>query len=400
MKITYIKVVKKDARPKELFREGAKFAKIYPTSFGPLSFREIIYEGLRGFENESIPLPLYILSMELLLYREISLPHDTVRNPSREIRYAIESLKELDIIRSEKIEDKSFPFFNETLEIIRILGFTTSNLAKNFRKFKENLIELEKELFVDPRWIEENYPSLHYSELRDGKKLPSDYDIDVLEKEIFGRKIIKRKQILYNDLHLRQISERILESWYKNEKIKEFIRRENIEIPEYIEVRILAPRDFLLYSFPRVHFLILSLIYPKDINTIVEELKPYSKNTIMRILALLESYGIITSFKKGDIKYYNLNYLDAFMIARLQALKLINKMEEYIKALEMYRSGENISSIAMKSNLPPNVIYRLVNQLQIPKKYKIPQNIANILERAGILSESKRKRFEEYGLIS
>jgi hypothetical protein len=118
----------------------------------------------------------------------------------------------------------------------------------------------------------------------------------------------------------------------------------------------------------------------------------------MIILALLESYGIITTFKKGDIKYYNLNYLDAFMIVRLLALKLINKMEKYIKALEMYRSGENISSIVMKSNVHPNVTYRLVNQVQVSKKYKIPQNIANILERACILSKSKRKMFEEYGL--
>ena len=92
--------------------------------------------------------------MELLLYGEVPLPHhDIVRNPpSRQIRDVIESLQKLDII-SEKIEDKSFPFLNETLETIRILRFTTFNLAKNFRKFKENLIELEKELFVDPMRI-------------------------------------------------------------------------------------------------------------------------------------------------------------------------------------------------------------------------------------------------------
>jgi predicted DNA-binding protein YlxM (UPF0122 family) len=387
-KVVYIHLDRKVEDPRE-FIIGKKCA--FKTPYGKVSLAELAYTAIEALSEdfEYIPQSFFFVSLEVLLKKELTLPRDTLFNRfSTTLNHIIRSLKDQRIIST--ITSSASP---SLLSFYTFLGKTTHELAKNFRDFGKRLGELEKELFVDVNYIRKIYP-LH-DNLKNLQTLPSNKNIDELEK-IIGRKIVERERILPYDNALRSACEKILERWQENEKLYHFVKEKNIEIPKTIKAKIDAPRNVLLNAKFPVHFIILSLIYPRTFEEIQKE-TGYKSPIIKTSLSILCSYGIISTHKERGTTKYLLVSSHPYKIAHLKTSMLMKRYENYREAINMSHNSLNLSEIAKKLNISRSTLYGWIKEGKKP--YTINQNIANLLVKVGVTNEEKIKEFEKYGLV-
>jgi len=387
-KVVYLLLDRKVENPRELIRRKKC---VFKTLYGKVSLAELAYTAIEALSEdfEYIPQSFLFASLEVLLKKELTLPRDQLFNPfSRTLNSIIRSLKDQMIINT--ITSSASP---SLLSFYTFLRKTTHELAENFRDFGKRLGELEKELFVDVDYIRKIYPL--YDNLKNLQTLASNKNIDELEK-ILGRKIIERERVLPYDNALKSACEKILERWQENEKLYYFVKENNIEVPKTIKAKIDAPRELVMNAILPVHFIILSLIYPRSFEEIQKE-TGYKSPIIKNSLSILHSYGIISAHKERGTTKYLLESSHAYKIAHLKAWMLMKRYENYREAINMSHNDLDLSEIAEKLNILQRTLYGWIKRGKKP--YTINQNIANLLVKVGVTNEEKIKEFEKYGLV-
>ena len=271
------------------------------------SLAKLIYVAIKELNKEfsCIEVSPLLACVEILLNGELTLPRSPYFNRyTRSLYTLLNYLKRLGRIEIIPITSHS-PFYKQLEQITR-------RLASNFKDLGKRLEELEKELFEDKDYIEYIRREYDwYEKLKNSQILPSDEMLDVLEK-LFGREIIERGSTLPYSKELKFICERVLEGWQKDKKLYPFIY--DIQIPKKFKARIIAPGSVLEDSYRTVHIIILSLLYPKTIEEIRKE-TGYKRGTVMEIISMLSSYGIIFEYRERGSLKYDLRSQHAYEIA-------------------------------------------------------------------------------------
>jgi hypothetical protein len=296
-------------------------------------------------------------------------------------------LEKLGVIRKSKVDTAHYSFY-------KWKDKTTHELANSFKGIGKRLEELEKEYCVDVNHLPfcTNLDVKKYSEIKSGRLLLSDDEIDSLER-FFGKRIITRWKFSPFEKLLYSTCERICEGWKENERIKQLMKERDIKIPERFKAKIIPPKNLLENSLLTCDQVIVSLIEPLSSNEIRAKLG-YRSYVTYKIMHILNAYGII---EKGKGKYV-LSSFHPFEIAFSKLSKRIEKYRAYVEALTLHNEAFSLSDISQKVNISLHTLQGWIYEGKKPKT--ISNYTANLLMKRGIIAPDEIELFRHYRLIA